>query len=448
MRRWLPLACAALLALGLAGAPRAQDAPPLRVTARLPAGAQAQAGATLRLELDVMTTTWFTQPPRLPALTLPGVMVTPPSGEGELVRAEHNGVAYSGLRYTYLLSPTAAGQVQVPALAVSAEVGPGKTPASASSAPLSFTVGGAAGAQPAPHGALTVSQDFALAPDPLVAGGRVTRSITQRAEGVQAMLLPPAPLADAPGFKRYAREPEVTTLTDGRGGFVGGQRIDRADYVAEQAGELSLPAVTLAWRDGAGGPPRQPARPGRTFAVAAAPAVAPPFSLTDDLARLRHGLRWVLPAAWLAWAAGGALALLVLWLGWPWWRQGLCRLRAAALRRRARRRAGEPWHWRAWRREARRDSGTLSAFYRWLALAAGAPDLRGATATLDEAAQGAAAAALRDAYGRAPARAGWRVRLGMASRQWRGNWRARRAAAPAHGLPEVLNPARAARPRS
>nr|WP_236096305.1 BatD family protein [Bordetella parapertussis] len=321
MRRWLPLACAALLALGLAGAPRAQDAPPLRVTARLPAGAPAQAGATLRLELDVMTTTWFTQPPRLPALTLPGVMVTPPSGEGELVRAEHNGVAYSGLRYTYLLSPTAAGQVQVPALAVSAEVGPGKTPASASSAPLSFTVGGAAGGQPAPHGALTVSQDFALAPDPLVAGGRVTRSITQRAEGVQAMLLPPAPLADVPGFKRYAREPEVTTLTDGRGGFVGGQRIDRADYVAEQAGELSLPAVTLAWRDGAGGQPRQQALPGRTFAVAAAPAVAPPFSLTDDLARLRHGLRWVLPAAWLAWAAGGALALLALWLGWPWWRQ-------------------------------------------------------------------------------------------------------------------------------
>lgn len=135
----------------------------------------------------------------------------------------------------------------------------------------------------------------------------------------------------------------------------------------------------------------------------------------------------------------------MLWLGWPWWRQGLCRLRAAALRRRARRRAGEPWHWRAWRREARRDSGTLSAFYRWLALAAGAPDLRGATATLDEAAQGAAAAALRDAYGRAPARAGWRVRLGMASRQWRGNWRARRAAAPAHGLPGSQPRARRAR---
>ncbi|KDC08407.1 oxygen tolerance domain protein, partial [Bordetella bronchiseptica E013] len=360
MRRWLPLACAALLALGLAGAPRAQDAPPLRVTARLPAGAQAQAGATLRLELDVMTTTWFTQPPRLPALTLPGVMVTPPSGEGELVRAEHNGVAYSGLRYTYLLSPTAAGQVQVPALAVSAEVGPGKTPASASSAPLWFTVGGAAGGQPALHGALTVSQDFALAPDPLVAGGRVTRSITQRAEGVQAMLLPPAPLADVPGFKRYAREPEVTTLTDGRGGFVGGQRIDRADYVAEQAGELSLPAVTLAWRDGAGGQPRQQALPGRTFAVAAAPAVAPPFSLTDDLARLRHGLRWVLPAAWLAWAAGGALALLALWLGWPWWRQGLCRLRAAALRRRARRRAGEPWQ----DRESTRLNSSHSGQYR------------------------------------------------------------------------------------
>ena len=61
-------------------------------------------------------------------------------------------------------------------------------------------------------------------------------------------------LRDVPGFKRYPREPEVTTLTDGRGGFLGGQRIDRADYEPLAAGESTLPA--LSWNaPGAGSTP-------------------------------------------------------------------------------------------------------------------------------------------------------------------------------------------------
>ncbi|MCD0506049.1 BatD family protein, partial [Bordetella petrii] len=259
----------------------------MEVTARLQTPAQVVVGSTLRLELQVMTPTWFTQPPQLPPLDLPGVMVTPPSGQGEIVRAQKNGVAYSGLRYTYVLSPTTPGTLQVPALSVSAQVGPGNHPVSARSDPLSFTV---AAGSPNPDGAaaiaagqLQISQEFALAPDPLVKGGRVTRSIVQRADGVQAMLLPAAPLEDVPGFKRYPREPDVSTLTDGRGGFRGGQRIDRADYVALDTGKLALPAVTMHWRDAAGGQARRQELPGREFIVAAAPAAAPVFSLADDL---------------------------------------------------------------------------------------------------------------------------------------------------------------------
>ena len=95
------LLCALALAGGLAAA---QEAPPeLRVRASIQDADPITPGATVALQLDVLTPTWFTQPPQLPALTLPGVMVTPASGEGAILHQTIDGVAYSGLRYTCLL---------------------------------------------------------------------------------------------------------------------------------------------------------------------------------------------------------------------------------------------------------------------------------------------------------------------------------------------------------
>ncbi|WYX59005.1 BatD family protein [Achromobacter xylosoxidans] len=131
-----------LWALALACVPaRAQDAAPaLRVRAAIQDAARIAPGATVPLQLDVLTSTWFTQPPQLPALSLPGVMVTPATGEGAILHETIDGVAYSGLRYTYLLSPAAAGTVTVPPLRVSAKVGPGQRDAAGASQPLTFEV--------------------------------------------------------------------------------------------------------------------------------------------------------------------------------------------------------------------------------------------------------------------------------------------------------------------
>lgn len=446
---WRNLAC--LLALTLSGVafaqtafaqPQPQPAPALRVTASLQAPAQARIGTTLQLHLDVMTPTWFTQPPQLPALNLPGIAVTPPTGQGELRRDTIDGVAYSGLRYTYLLSPTAAGTVQVPALAVTAQVGPHNDIASGSSQPLSLPVAApAATDEPGlVSGKLTVSQDFSLAPDPLVVGGRITRAITQRAPGVQALMLPAVSLPDVPGFKRYPREPEVTPLDDGRGQFVGGQRIDRADYVAQAAGSFGLPPITVRWRDDATGLPAQAQLPGRDVLVAAAPKATPPFSLADDLARLRHGLRWVIPAPWVQWSAALLAAIALVWLTWPRWRRLGSRLRQRAEHARAARRASEAWHWRAWQREARGQTASLSAFYRWLRLAAGAHDVRSGVAPLGADARRTAADALRGAYAEPSRNAAWRHALSRASRAWRHTWRTRRRPIAPYSLPDALNP--------
>lgn len=446
MMRWQRLLRAISLTLSMTTMAWADDSPSLRVTTRMQDAAQLQVGGTLQLELEVMTPTWFTQPPQLPDLELPGVIVTPPSGHGVIVRDQQDGVSYSGLRYTYLLSPTTAGALHVPALTVSAQVGPGGSVVTASSEPMDFNVEGGSGvAGDVAAAELTITQDYALEPDPLVKGGRVTRSITQRAQGMQAMLLPAAPLEDVAGFKRYPREPEVTTLTDARGGFIGGQRIDRADYVAEETGTLHLPAVTMQWRDATDGQPQHQELSGREFVVTASLQADPPFSLTEDLAQLRHGLRWVLPAAWLAWVIGAGAAALVIWLGWPWWRRAIQKIRLQIQRASARRKAGEPWHWRAWRRAARRrtvsDTVSISAFYRWLGVITGASDMRAATRQLDAPNRQTVETALRAAYGNPDGGKPWRGPLAAASRQWRRAWRVRHKPAAAYTLPTALNPA-------
>lgn len=430
-RQWC-LLLAAVMATALPS--HAQDAPVLRVAAKAPA--KGQSGATIELHLEVMTTTWFTHPPELPKLDLPGVMVTPPSGHGELVRYERDGVALNGLRYTYLLSAESAGAIQIPALSVSAQLGPGGVRATAESAPLSIEITGESG--PAKVvGDLTVTQSFELAPDPMVQGGRITRSVTQRADGVQPMLLPPAPLEDVPHFKRYPREPDVVTLTDGRGGFLGGQRIDRADYVAEEAGRFALPPLTLHWTDGGSGAPRSQTLPGREVDIGAAPKAAPPFSLQEDLAKLRHGVRWALPAWVIPTLVGMALTLLILWLGRTWWMRFGRFVAAAARRGKARWLASESHYWWAWRRESRAAAPVLSAFYRWMRRISGEVALRPAMASMEEQDRQLAKTALHHLYETGDHKADWRARLAARSRVWRKAWRSQTLATSA--LPEKLN---------
>ncbi len=428
------LMAVALIAM-LARPVQAQDAPVLRVTASAPA--QGQTGATIKLQLEVMTSTWFTQPPQLPKLELPGVTITPPSGHGDLVRDDQDGQPLNGLRYTYLLTVESAGALHIPALRVTAQIGQASAPVTAESAPLTIKITGDA-RQGNVVGDLSVTQSYTLTPDPMVQGGRITRSVTQRADGVQPMLLPPAPLEDIPHFKRYPREPEVVTLTDGRGGFVGAQRIDRADYVAQEAGSFALPSLTLHWTDTRTGSAKNQMLPGRQVEVAAAQATPPPFSLEADLATLRHGLRWAIPDWAMPAVIGLAAAGLALWLGRAWWQRLARALGSAAKHARSRWLASEPRYWLAWRREARAARPVLSDCYRWIRRSSGATALRVAVAPLAEDDRQFVESTLRYAYGTNGGKTEWRTPLASRSRAWRSAWRKRPR--EVHALPKELNP--------
>ena len=79
------------------------------------------------------------------------------------------------------------------------------------------------------------------------AGDVIERTITRRATGTTAMMLPPFP-ADAPeGVRVYAVEPIVQDHTER--GNAKAERIDTVKYQFEQPGTFELPDVSLVWWD-------------------------------------------------------------------------------------------------------------------------------------------------------------------------------------------------------
>lgn len=435
-----------LLQLGLyAGIARAQSAdegPQLRAEARMAASGDLMAGATSILQVDVLTSTWFTQPPQLPALDIPGALVSGPSGQASIIRTSIGGVAYSGLRFSYLISPQAAGTLQVPAIHVSAQVGQASAPLAAQTRPLEVRAagppGGIAGRALAAS-AVKATQQIRYSAEPPAVGDHVSRVITIEAQGAQAMLIPPPAMAAVPGLKLYPSEPELTQLSDNRGGFLGGRRVDRLDYVIERGGAFELPTVEIRWWNIATNKEERVALPAQRFEAQTGAAYQTPFSVEQDLRDMGRQVQVRIPGGWLALAAGAALAALAWWLGAPWLRRAIARLRAGLRARRAQWRASEPYAAMTLRRLLAQPRPRLDALYVWLRRAAGAATVAQATAGLESALRQTGTDALRAIYGRDPdATLGWRGLRGVFPR-WRRALVARARPAEAHGL-LPLNP--------
>lgn len=437
--------CAALSAQS--PQPAAKPAAELRVKASLAGTGELSVGATSTLYLDVLTSTWFTDAPTLPVLNLPNVLVTQPSGEASQLRSTFDGVPFNGLRYSYLISPTVPGTVQIPALTVSASVGESSSPLQASSLPLRVQAAGAPsqGSAPGTPGqslaasSVQATQRFTDSAQPLAVGDRISREVLVKAIGAQAMLIPPLAFADIDGLKRYVAQPTLNTLSDARGGFEGGQRIDRVDYVVERPGTYDLPAMDLAWWNINTKTQEHLTLPARRVQAQAGSGEPGPFSVADDVRSLSEHARFYVHGRWFALLAIAASAALVLWFAWPWCRRGQRWLVGGLVALQARRKASEPYAWHVLRRALSHPDQRLDALYRWLRRSRDASTLEQALRPLSEPLRTPGEAVLRDCYGpnAEPARA-WEALRAMAPR-WRRAFRARSTAARCGGL-QPLNP--------
>lgn len=439
------LRIAVLTLLGLASpglrAQPTDPAPQLRIEASMAPDPALTAGATSTLQIDVLTTTWFTQPPELPALDIPGARVSGPSGQAALIRRSIDGVNYSGLRFAYLVSPVAAGGLQVPAIRVTAQLGQAAAPLTASSRPLALNAAGplAGRGDLLAASAVRLTQQVSYSADPPKVGDRISRVVTVEAQGAMAMLIPPPVVATVAGLKAYGADPALSPLSDSRGGFLGGRQVTRIEYVVKQPGAYVLPAVTLRWWNVATAKEEQAALPAVTFTAQAGPAYQGPFSVEQDLRDMGRQVQVRIPGGWLALAAGVALLAVAVALLRPWVRRAWRDLRVRAQAVRQRWRESEPHAAWALRRELAHPQGRLDPLYRWLARIRGADTLAQATAGLAQGLQQPARQALTEGYGRAADSRRAFDTLRQAVPSWRRAWRHKGTKPGAHRL-APLNP--------
>jgi hypothetical protein len=291
--------------------------PQLRVNATLQPTTPVMVGSLVELQLDVFTDTWFTSAPTLPDLKLPGALVMPPDGHAEHLNQTIDGQSFSGMRYSYLITPSLAQGFDIPALTVQATPGQASHELSAQSQPLHFNAAQPPGFQPGE--AVLVAQGLRFtqktihSATPLKVGDSITRELTLQADGALAMSLPTPTLDNIKGLSRYPKAAQIRNLDDGRGHFIGGQRIDSVTYRIDTEGHYSLPSVELKWWDASSQQTRTTTVPAVTFDAAANSAYKPVFSITEDLKKLGQHNRLHLSGHWLGLLA---LALAVGALGW------------------------------------------------------------------------------------------------------------------------------------
>jgi hypothetical protein len=391
------------LALALLWPWLALAAPRVQVDSRLSPPGPYRVGSTLRLEVDLLSNTWFTQAPQPADLQLAGALVSPPNGQADKLSLQRDGESWFGLRLSYLISPTTVGEFNIPALTFKLQVGQAQAPITVQSAAQHFSASAATsdGAQALLLSAqqLRFSQVVTPSATPLRVGDSLTRLLRVEADGAQAMLIPPAEFSRPSGLKAYPQMPVVSTLDDGRGAIRGGHREDSISYIIEQPGHYQLPAMHLQWWDSHTASLRSADVAAVSFEALAGTPTPPAFDLQADLQRLGHGLRIQLSAARLGLGAALCLLLCLLYLGRAWLSQQRLHLYAWLRRRWHAWRTSEGCAWRQLRKALRQQSLPLPALYRWLAHTHLGPHLGALQVQLPASAAQALEHALQQHYG-------------------------------------------------
>ncbi|WP_353190812.1 hypothetical protein [Pandoraea pnomenusa] len=370
LHRAMVLVAVASVAMTVALA-RADDAPRTMIRAHLEPAGPIVAGTQVRLVVDVLTTTWLSDAPDWPLFDLPGAIVTLPDEQAHNVNEMIGDQRWFGVSRAYRIAPQTGRRYTIPSFAIHAQPGGATGPVTLMTPTLSFVATVPPGAEgmavffPTTH--LTVSQRIDPLPSRLQVGDTITRTVTQRADATQAILIPPAPLGDVEGTQRYARPAETKDDLEGSRGLVAGIRTDSAMYVVNRAGHIELPAIDIEWWNTATQRREKTTLPAVSLSARGA-RETPLFEIpAEAVGRAAHRVI-VLDRSdlWLTGAGMAALAAL-LWL-WPRIANAVRGARQRFVAWRQAVRTGEPHAWRVLRRAARNRSwpAFVASLYGWL----------------------------------------------------------------------------------
>ncbi|MCP3397377.1 BatD family protein [Bradyrhizobium sp. CCGB20] len=209
-------------------------------------------GQPTTLSILVLAPNYMTSPPELPDFQVRNAVTR--QLQSVNTNEQRDGVSYAGVRFEYAISPQEPGSYAVAGQSVRIKYAaepPAVRDVNLALPPASFEAfipDAASTLNPFVSASnLTVEQDIKRSADPLKAGDAVTRTITIRAEGTPAMLLPPQQFPVIDGLKLYPAQPKLDDKVDGRTDVMTSTRVDSATYMVERAGDYLLPAADIGW---------------------------------------------------------------------------------------------------------------------------------------------------------------------------------------------------------
>ena len=232
---------------------------------------------TLLLNIDTMSTTWFTAPPAYPQWQMSGAVVVGSSAQNLALQQRVKGKTYAGVRREFLLIPQKEGVFRLPRseIVLTPALTDEKQIVTVSTSPMEVKLPAGAGELasflPGSRLQITDSVEPASLVD-LKAGDAISRKVTLEVDGILATLIPAIDAGMVPeGMELYSGSPEVVAVTTDRGDFIGGRRVETFSYLAHKEGGYTLPGITIRWWNTITDRFEEAVLPPISFDVAAAP---------------------------------------------------------------------------------------------------------------------------------------------------------------------------------
>jgi hypothetical protein len=247
------LACCRVLALFATSNAGAQQTPTLEpvVSASIDP-ARVVVGQKATLVVTVLAPNYMPAPPVLPDFQVRNAVTRP---LGAINQTEtRDGIAYAGIRYEFAIFPQEEGSFAIADQKIGVTYA--AAPPQASKVTLDVPRLALEAFVPEPaqsldpfvsSNAISFGQNVKQSSQELRVGDSITRTVTTKADGTPAMLLPPVTFAKIDGLALYPAEPSVQDNVERRTGVLSATRIDEATYILERAGDYTLPPIELAW---------------------------------------------------------------------------------------------------------------------------------------------------------------------------------------------------------
>ena len=267
---------------------------------------QAQAVLTLRIYHSVS----LYDDSSLTPLNIPDARVEQ-LGDPRTYETDVNGVRHGVIELRYAIFPQQSGELTIPSQVFSATPAlpssaqdynpfgprPGRlTRVSSPQIPLQVKAKPTSWPADAPWlPARSVTLSEAWSPEPgatLNIGDALTRNIMLRAEGLSSAQLPPLPIQEMTGLRRYPDQPQLRNQTNDKG--LAGSREESEALVATQSGDITLPQLQLYWWNTETDSLQTASLPARELQIARSPhlEVETPADSSSDLPQSETLLLW------------------------------------------------------------------------------------------------------------------------------------------------------------